>query len=167
MAYRQRAQLEYRQKQDGRGRPLFARDGSPILEPAREEPPAEKPARRGRTLLIVGLALTALVLLLLVVLARTELPGAGDRYTQTWPTPYTATSCGDWSASMSEPQRFAGAAEILTQLRTETGLPATRPADSLITAFQSGITSTCALSASSALLSAASLVFQLDGAYRS
>lgn len=159
---------EYRQKEDAAGRPLFARDGSPILEPARDDPPPATPERRGRTLLIVGLVLTGFVVLLLIVLATTKIPGSGDdRYTQTWPTPYASTTCGAWSSQMSAEQRFAGSSDILTELRRAAGVGAGRPADALITAFESGITSTCALSAASPVLTAGQLVFELDAAYRS
>lgn len=169
MASRQRfTGQEYRQKADAAGRPLFARDGTPILEPATpvEPAPAEQP-QRGRSLLIVALGMTAFVALILVLLSVVDAPGSGgDRYTQTWGTPYSATSCADWSSRMSAEQRFAGAAEILEQMRQASGAVAPgRPPDSLIATFQNGITSTCSLAPTSPLLSAATLVFQLDRGY--
>lgn len=173
MASRQRfTGQEYRQKEDAAGRPLFARDGTPILEPATPvEPVPETKPQRSRSLLIVALGMTAFVGLILVALATLDAPGSSaDRYTQTWTTPYSATTCGDWSGRMTADQRQAGSAAILRQLRQESGtVPAASyaPSDGLIRTFQTGVTSACALSSTGPLLSAASLVFALDPAYAS
>lgn len=173
MASRQRyTAQEYRQKADAAGRPLFARDGTPILEPATAvEPVTAAKSPRNRGLLIGAGAVLGLIVLVLVVLASVDAPGSGgDRYTQTWSTPYASTTCADWTSRMSQGQRFAGASDIVSELRRASGtVPSAnyRPADQVISTFQAGISSACTLSPAGPLLSAATLVFQLDPGYAS
>lgn len=66
-----------------------------------------------------------------------------SKYTQTWPKSYSATTCTDWTREMTDAQQWAAAADMLTGARNKgdggTGLPP----DSLITEFQSGVTTAC------------------------
>jgi hypothetical protein len=68
-----------------------------------------------------------------------------DKYTQTWGKSYSSTTCAEWRSEMSSAQQWAASADMLAGARNKgdggTGLPQ----DSLITEFQSGITTACVI----------------------
>ncbi|MDA3805438.1 hypothetical protein PED38_11580 [Clavibacter sp. CT19] len=70
--------------------------------------------------------------------------GAGDdKYTQTWTSSYSETSCREWNEEMTTPQKFAASADILTSARNKIDGGTGLPSDSLITEFSAGITNVC------------------------
>jgi hypothetical protein len=104
-----------------------------------------------RTLGCAGVIfLVAIVAILLVVASRESGTGqsaatsdAGDRYAQTWTQDYASTTCSQWAGDMTEQQRFAAAADMLTSARNKRDGGTGLPPDSLIRTFQGGITSGC------------------------
>lgn len=67
-------------------------------------------------------------------------PGA---YSQSWTKPYSQTTCSDWSTRMSDQERFATSADILTSAWVKIEASDDFPPDRLIREFQRGISSMC------------------------
>lgn len=92
-----------------------------------------------RTLFITGF-------LVVLISACSSTSGRGnDKYTQTWSKSYASTTCTDWNDQMSDAQKFAGAADMLTGARNNGDGGSGLPADSLIEEFQGGVTTACVI----------------------
>jgi hypothetical protein len=100
----------------------------------------------------------ALPVLTAVLAALTALGGCSstgsndsDKYTQTWPAAYSATTCAEWHDEMTAAQQWAAAADMLTAARNKgdggTGLPP----DTLVDEFRSGIGLACEAEATATL----------------
>jgi hypothetical protein len=74
---------------------------------------------------------------------RTAAAEPGDRYAQTWPKAYDATSCDEFLHAMSDRQQFAAAADLLVRERIKGDSPG-MPAEDLIEAFRAGLAQLCA-----------------------
>ena len=95
----------------------------------------------------VILAAVAVVILVLPSLwsrptQPTTPPPSVSKYTQTWAKDYGDTTCREWLTGMSEQQRWAGAADMLSSARSKDG-GKSLPADDLISAFMRSVSDTC------------------------
>lgn len=66
-----------------------------------------------------------------------------DKYEQTWPAQYSKTTCTQWLNEMSDQQRFAAAADILTSARNKIDGGSGLPSDALIREFEGGVDTVC------------------------
>jgi len=66
-----------------------------------------------------------------------------SKYTQTWATPYSETTCDDWNTQLTSGQRFAASADMLASARNKGGGGTGLPSDALINEFSGGITNVC------------------------
>ena len=94
------------------------------------------------------LALVLLTPLLSSLSAKDEdkdaaLVGATSKYDQTWPAPYSETTCVDWLDSMTPEQQFAAAADILAAARNKIDGGSGLPPDTLIDEFAGGVSNVC------------------------
>lgn len=90
---------------------------------------------------------------------------ADSKYTQTWTTPYSETTCTDYLHAMSGKQRWAMAADMLTSERTVDGNTAV-PADSQVTRFQADMAAGCEGQATAAVGDIAVSIYKLDASYQ-
>jgi len=89
--------------------------------------------------------------------------GADDKYTQTWPKPYSQTTCDDYQTQMTEKQAWVMAADMLTGARNmdeETGLPS----DALVSDFADQLLTACEpeIAATQPMTDVATTLFLLD-----
>lgn len=73
-----------------------------------------------------------------------------SRYVQTWSRSYDRTSCADWSARMTDGQRWTAALEMLKDARAADDAFATVPADRLVDRFRHGMDTRCRATATGA-----------------
>ena len=100
--------------------------------------------RKGGQPVAVKKTLAVAVTALCVASCSTKSTSTADsRYTQTWPKSYSSTTCQEWAATMTEQQKFAAAADMLTSARNKGDGGKGVPPDALITYFQSGISNVC------------------------
>lgn len=67
-----------------------------------------------------------------------------DKYTQTWPTPYSQTTCSQFLSKMTAKQRWVMAADMLTSARNmkeDAGLPS----DAMVAEFEGGLDTACVI----------------------
>ena len=68
-------------------------------------------------------------------------PSVG-KYEQTWPTPYNATTCAEWSGKMDDHQRWVAAGDMMMGGRKTWNVTAI-PSDALINKFEAAVTEAC------------------------
>lgn len=71
--------------------------------------------------------------------------GSSDKYKQTWPKNYSATTCAEFKTKMTEHQRWVTAADMLSAARSKDDASADMPADSLVDTFESGLNNACVI----------------------
>jgi hypothetical protein len=79
-----------------------------------------------------------------VGIAPSALADDTDKYEQTWTTPYSKTTCDQFTTAMNDHQRWAMAADMLTgarNTREDSGLPS----DAMITEFEGGLRTACVI----------------------
>ncbi len=69
--------------------------------------------------------------------------GGTSKYDQTWPHPYSQTTCADWNDDMTSAQQWAAAADMLTGARNKGDGGEGLPPDPLVDEFRAGITTAC------------------------
>jgi hypothetical protein len=107
--------------------------------------PGIHPERRGTPVwvYVVGLAVAAVVLSVIIGFSVSGRPDPTEKYAQTWHKDYSNTSCSEWSGQMSEQQRFAASADMLTAARNKMDGGSGVPNDSLIDEFTAGLDTVC------------------------
>ena len=80
---------------------------------------------------------------------------APDKYTQTWPKGYSETTCTEWTNKMTDQQKFAAAADMLTGARNKGDGGSGLPPDSLIQRFAADVGEGCSVAATADGLSVA------------
>lgn len=88
-----------------------------------------------------------------------------DAYTQTWEQSYADTTCGEWSAQMTDQQKFAASADILASAWAKIEKTNEFPPDRLIREFQAGISSSCS-PASLAITDVTYLLYNTGSTFR-
>lgn len=78
-----------------------------------------------------------------------------SKYTQTWSKSYADTTCAEWNSAMTDRQRFAAAADMLTGARNKGDGGSGLPPDSLIVRFQTDVSQGCSVPATADQLSVA------------
>lgn len=68
---------------------------------------------------------------------------AVGKYEQTWGKPYDQTTCADFKNAMTDQQRWAMAADMLTGARTKGDGISAMPSDALVTTFRDGLSYVC------------------------
>ncbi len=122
------------------------------------------PSRRNRDALRLRSGPVKRTLALVILLTNCASPPAEpDKYAQTWPQRYSDTTCSEWLDSMSEPQRFAAAADMLVGARSRDG-SRTLPDDSVITSFQGDIGEACTASRPLAITEVAATIYVIGKA---
>lgn len=96
-------------------------------------------------------------------------PSAGakpqaSKYQQSWPTPYSSTTCGDYLTAMSEQQRWALAADMLVGARKVDGLTAL-PADATVDRFEQDMATACEPIATAKTTEIGASVYLVDTTY--
>lgn len=110
--------------------------------------------------------LAALSALSLVGCSTSSSPSADNKYTQTWTTPYSQTTCSDYLNAMTGKQRWVMAADMLTSLRKVDG-GIKLPPDSQVTRFQADVATGCEGEATVVVGDAAAVIYKLDASYQS
>ncbi|MFK8908110.1 hypothetical protein [Streptomyces sp. YS-3] len=95
----------------------------------------------------------------------THSPSIASKYEQTWKTPYKDTTCGDFLTRMSEHERWAMAADMLSSSRKTDGA-ITIPVDSEITRFEKDIAITCSASPVLKTPEIAVTIYLMDPSYK-
>lgn len=88
-----------------------------------------------------------------------------DKYTQTWATSYSETTCSDWVNKMTEHQKFVAAADILTSARDKIDGGTGVAPDDLIRRFESDITTGC-VEPTVTLTDASYVIYNSDSSYK-
>ena len=70
--------------------------------------------------------------------------GDPSKYAQSWTKSYAQTTCQDWTDSMTDQQKFAASADILSSARDKVDGGSGVAPDDLIRAFESEIDDACA-----------------------
>ncbi|MGW1813294.1 hypothetical protein ACWCQM_06945 [Streptomyces sp. NPDC002125] len=86
------------------------------------------------------------------------------KYTQTWPTPYSSTTCGDYLTTMDHHQRWALAADMLVGARKNDGLT-TLPADTDVDRFEQDMATACQPIATAKTTEIGASVYLVDASY--
>ena len=89
----------------------------------------------------VAFALTGLLAASLAGCAKAAT--APGKYDQTWSKNYSDTTCLEFRTSMTEQQRWAAAADMLTGARTKGDGITGMPSDQLVTTFLQGVKTAC------------------------
>jgi hypothetical protein len=84
--------------------------------------------------------------------SASESSSGSTKYDQTWSKDYASTTCADWSSTMTQQQRFAAAADILSGARDKVDGGSGVAPDDLISDFQSEIDDACEPGAPTATL---------------
>lgn len=87
------------------------------------------------------------------------------KYTQTWRTPYDATTCGEFLNIMDDHQRWVTAADMLTGARKTDGVT-TLPADSEVNRFQADMATACEPEATAKTTEIGATIYMLDPTYK-
>ncbi|MFF4246234.1 hypothetical protein ACFYY2_17450 [Streptomyces sp. NPDC001822] len=106
-----------------------------------------------------------------LLLAATGCSTTGDRaaapagkYAQTWPTPYSSTTCGDYLTAMDHHQRWALAADMLVGARKADGLT-TLPADTDVDRFEQDMATACQPIATAKTTEIGASIYLMDTTY--
>lgn len=94
---------------------------------------------------------------------QAESPAPG-KYDQTWKTPYSDTTCGDYGSDMNAHERWAMAADMLLGARKADGAIGL-PADSEVTRFQQDMATACQGSLQLEVTEVAATIYLLDHTY--
>ncbi|MGI8331037.1 hypothetical protein ACRYCC_13810 [Actinomadura scrupuli] len=70
-----------------------------------------------------------------------------SRYVQTWSKSYDRTSCAEWSARMTDRQRWTAALDMLKNARAADDAFAVVPPDRLVDRFRRGVDARCGAAA--------------------
>lgn len=89
-----------------------------------------------------------------------------SKYTQTWTKEYKATTCGEWLEDMTESQRWAASADILTAARNKISGGRGLPTDALVTLFERNISRGCEGSSEVTIVEAAYVIYNYDGTFK-
>ncbi len=89
-----------------------------------------------------------------------------NKYVQTWPKDYKSTTCGEWLNKMTEAQRWAASADILTAARNKVSGGSGMPSDALVSKFERNISIGCEGSDAVTILEAAYYVYNYDSTYK-
>ncbi|MET8658164.1 hypothetical protein [Streptomyces griseus] len=92
-------------------------------------------------------------------------PVQPEKYTQTWATPYSSTTCGDYLTAMTQRQRWVLAADMLTGARKADGAN-TLPADADVDRFQQGMATACEAEATTKTTEIGATLYALDPTYK-
>ncbi|MFF7966743.1 hypothetical protein ACFZC3_15425 [Streptomyces sp. NPDC007903] len=92
-----------------------------------------------------------------------ESPAPG-KYDQTWETPYSDTTCGDYGTDMNAHERWAMAADMLLGARKADGATGL-PADSEVTRFQEDMATACQGSSQLEVTEVGATIYLLDHSY--
>lgn len=87
--------------------------------------------------------------------------GKSETFEQTWPKPYSDTTCAEWSAQTSDDQQFAASADLVWEHHKEQGAterPKTRP----IVDYQSVMTQECSAKPESTITEVAGRIHFAD-----
>ncbi|WP_327337387.1 hypothetical protein OG384_14905 [Streptomyces sp. NBC_01324] len=87
------------------------------------------------------------------------------KYEQTWSTPYSATTCGQFLTDMDEHQRWVTAADMLAGARKTDGAN-TLPADSEVDRFQTDMATACEPEATAKTTEIGATLYMLDPSYK-
>lgn len=68
-----------------------------------------------------------------------------DKYEQTWSKNYSETSCSEFKTDMTEKQRWATAADMLSGAQSKDDPNADMPGDDLIDTFEAGLANACVI----------------------
>jgi hypothetical protein len=102
----------------------------------------------------------------LVVLSVSPLAGCGgggeDKYEQTWDTAYSSTTCTQFAGEMTDDERFAMAADMITGAATDKNPDAGLPPDSLVKDVVSQMSTACEAEGSVVMTDIAVGLFMID-----
>ncbi|MCS5496296.1 hypothetical protein NY547_03465 [Cnuibacter physcomitrellae] len=114
------------------------------------EPPAGESKKSGclpGCLIVVGVILLIGIIGGVVTGLRSSVSSSQSssvsKYDQSWPKSYSNTTCTEWNSDMTAAQQFAAAADMLTGARNKGDGGEGLPPDSMISDFQSGVTTAC------------------------
>lgn len=133
---------------------------APHRAPGRQRPATLCQMRTQRILSVAALGLLALT-----ACSASGSPTADSKYTQTWTTPYNATTCGDYLTAMTSKQRWVMAADVIASFRSADGSD-TVPADSVVSRFDADIATACEPEATVKVTEAAVVLYKMDSAYQ-
>ncbi|MFD7881105.1 hypothetical protein ACFV3N_01565 [Streptomyces bauhiniae] len=94
---------------------------------------------------------------------RAKDPAPG-KYDQTWKTPYSDTTCGDYGTDMNAHEQWAMAADMLLGARKADGATGL-PADSEVTRFQQDMATACQGSSQLKVTEVGATIYLLDHSY--
>jgi hypothetical protein len=114
---------------------------------------------------IKATALVALALLGASACSAGPQPGVDSKYQQTWTTPYSKTYCSDFLNEMTDRQRWAMAADMLTGARKVDG-GSTVPADAVVTRFQGQVATACQGEATALASEVGVVIYKMDASYQ-
>lgn len=113
-----------------------------------------------------ALALTAAAAIVAIACSSSSTDSSSSddsgKYTQTWPTAYADTTCGDWNTQMTDRQQWVAAADMLTGARNKGDGGEGVPTDELVGQFQGGITNACSVDDSEPITEIAAGVYLTD-----
>ncbi|MFJ6235051.1 hypothetical protein ACIQH0_13195 [Streptomyces griseus] len=92
------------------------------------------------------------------------LAGPG-KYEQTWTTPYSSTTCGDYLNALDKRERWVLAADMLTGARKADGTNAL-PSDADVDRFQQDMATACEAEATAKTTEIGATLYALDPTYK-
>ncbi|MFE7509738.1 hypothetical protein ACFU8I_00630 [Streptomyces sp. NPDC057540] len=107
----------------------------------------------------------AIVLLTLVGCTTSTKPTRPGKYEQTWRTPYSSTSCGNYLTTLDAHQQWVLAADMLTGARKVDGATVL-PDDTDVDRFRQDITTACEAQATAMTTEVGATLYLLDPSYK-
>ncbi|WP_432114030.1 hypothetical protein [Streptomyces sp. S1] len=96
--------------------------------------------------------------------ARVE-PTKPGKYEQTWTTPYSSTTCGDYLTTLDDHQQWVLAADMLSGARKVDGAT-DLPEDTDVDRFQQDMATACQAEATSKTTEVGATLYMLDPTYK-
>jgi hypothetical protein len=82
-----------------------------------------------------------------------------SRYVQTWSKSYDRTSCAEWSARMTDRQRWTAALDMLKNARAADDAFAVVPSDRSVDRFRRGVDARCGAAVTDTVAGAGARVY--------
>ncbi|MFD6474394.1 hypothetical protein ACFWEH_12950 [Streptomyces anulatus] len=92
-------------------------------------------------------------------------PAGPGKYEQTWTTPYSSTTCGDYLNTLNQHQRWVLAADMLSGARKADGT-STLPDDTDVDRFQQDMANACKAEATAKTTEVGATLYTLDPTYK-
>ncbi|MCD2461963.1 hypothetical protein MBT42_00120 [Streptomyces sp. MBT42] len=92
-------------------------------------------------------------------------PTKPGKYEQTWLTPYSSTTCGDYLTALDDHQRWVLAADMLSGARKVDGAT-DLPEDTEVERFRQDMTTACGAEATAKTTEVGATLYMLDSTYK-